>query len=86
MSEAVGAAGYGQRMSTSAVVVIAGRERSIAECADELRQYPGRTITRYDLPGPGDPTSLTRDEVARTHAVWPILIRDGHCLANLPGS
>jgi hypothetical protein len=70
MSEAVGAAGYRQRMSTSAVIVIAGRERSIAECADELRQYPGRTINRYDLPGPGDPTTLTRDEVARTHAVY----------------
>jgi hypothetical protein len=52
------------------VIVIAGRERSIAECADELRQYPGRTITRYDLPGPGDPTTLTRHEVARTHAVY----------------
>jgi hypothetical protein len=57
-------------MSTSAAIVIAGQERSIAECADELRQYPGRTITRYDLPGPGDPTTLTRDEVARTHAVY----------------
>lgn len=57
-------------MSTSAAIVIAGRERSITECVDELRNYPGRTITRYDLPGPGDPTTLTRDEVARTHAVY----------------
>lgn len=57
-------------MSTSAAIVIAGRERSISECVDELRRYPGRTITRYDLPGPGDPTTLTRDEVARTHAVY----------------
>ncbi len=36
-------------MSISARIVIAGRERSIAECVDELRQYPGRTITRYDV-------------------------------------
>ena len=57
-------------MSTSAVIVIAGRERSVADCVNELRQYPGRTIRRYDLPGPGDPTTLTRDEVARTHAVY----------------
>jgi len=70
MSEAVGGPGYRQRMSTSAAIVIAGRERSIAECVDELRQYPGRTITRYDLPGPGHPTTLTREEVARTRAVY----------------
>lgn len=57
-------------MSTSAVIVIAGRERPISECVDELRQYPGRTIARYDLPGPGHPTVLTRDEVARTRAVY----------------
>lgn len=57
-------------MSTSAVIVIAGRERSVAECVDELRRYPGRTIARYDLAGAGDPTVLTRDEVARTHAVY----------------
>lgn len=57
-------------MSTSAAIVIAGRARSITECIDELRRYPGRMITRYDLPGPGDPTTLTRDEVARTHAVY----------------
>jgi hypothetical protein len=57
-------------MSTAAVIVIAGRERSVADCANALRQYPGRTITRYDLPGPGDPTTLTRDEVGRTHAVY----------------
>lgn len=66
----VGAQGYRQRMSTSAVIVIAGRERSVEECVNELRHYPGRTITRYDLPGPGHPTTLTRDEVARTHAVY----------------
>lgn len=58
------------RMSTSAEIVIAGRERSISDCVDELRQYPGRTITRYDLPGPGHPTTLTRDEVARTRSVY----------------
>lgn len=57
-------------MSTSAVIVIAGRVRPISECVDELRQYPGRTIVRYDLPGPGHPTTLTRDEVARTRAVY----------------
>lgn len=65
-----GCSGYRQRMSTSAAIVIAGQERSIGKCVDELRHYPGRTITRYDLPGPGDPTTLTRDEVARTHAVY----------------
>lgn len=58
------------RMSTSTVIVIAGRVRSISECVDELRQYPGRTIIRYDLPGPGHPTPLTRDEVARTRSVY----------------
>ena len=57
-------------MSTSAAIVIAGWERPIVECANELRQYPARTITRYDLPGPGDPTTLTRDDVSRTRAVY----------------
>lgn len=70
MLEAVGGADYRQRMSYSTPIVIAGRQRSIAECVAELRQYPGRTIIRYDLPGPGDPTTLTRDEVARTRAVY----------------
>lgn len=58
------------RMSTPAVIVIAGRERSISDCVNELRQYPGRTITGYDLPGPGHPTTLTRAEVARTRTVY----------------
>jgi len=34
-----------------------------------LRRYPGQTIRNYDLPGPGDPTVLIRDEVARTRAL-----------------
>jgi hypothetical protein len=58
---------YRRRVPTETVIVIAGRERSIPECVEELRRYPGRTITAYDLPGPGDPTTLARDEVARTH-------------------
>jgi hypothetical protein len=58
------------RMSTTAVIVIAGRERSISDCVHELRRYPGRTITRYDLPGPGHPTTLTHAEVARTRTVY----------------
>lgn len=57
-------------MCTSTAIVVAGRERSIAECANELRQYPGRTIAHYDLPGPGDPATLTREEVSRTRAVY----------------
>ncbi|MDP7706953.1 DUF6308 family protein [Mycobacterium sp. TY815] len=57
-------------MSTSEVIVIAGRERSIEECVAQLRQYPGRTIVDYDLPGPGDPEVLTRAEVARTWVIY----------------
>ena len=57
-------------MSTPAVIVIAGRERSISDCVNELRQYPGRTITGYDLPGPGHPTTLTPAKVARTRTVY----------------
>jgi hypothetical protein len=57
-------------MSTSDVLVIAGRVRPIDECVAELRQYPGRTITGYDLPGPGDPKVLNREEVARTRLIY----------------
>lgn len=56
-------------MSSSVAVVIAGRERSITDCADALRRYPGATINDYDRPGPGDPTVLTRQEVARTRVL-----------------
>jgi uncharacterized protein DUF6308 len=51
------------------VITIAGRVLSIDECIDKLRHYPRRTLLRYDLPGPGDPYSLTREEVVRTRAL-----------------
>ena len=49
--------------------MIAGQTLSINECIDKLRLYPQRTLLRYDLPGPGVPNSLEREEVVRTRAV-----------------
>ncbi|ASL16263.1 hypothetical protein MYCOZU2_03889 [Mycobacterium intracellulare subsp. chimaera] len=65
----VGPRRYCRGVTDTHGIVIAGRLLPINECIDKLRRYPPRTLCRYDLPGPGDPNSLTRDEIVRTRAV-----------------
>jgi hypothetical protein len=65
----VGVPRYCRRVTHTREIVIAGRVLSMDECIDKLRRYPRRTLSRYDLPGPGAPKGLTRDEIVRTRAV-----------------
>jgi hypothetical protein len=54
---------------TDSGIAIGGRVLSIDDCMEKLCRYPMRTISRYDLPGPGPPHGLTRDEIVRTREV-----------------
>lgn len=65
----VGQPRYCRGVTNKRGITIAGRVLSIDECIEKLRRYPSRTLLRYDLPGPGDPNTLARDEVTRTRAV-----------------
>ncbi len=51
------------------MIVIADSTLSINEAVLKLDDYPPKTLCRYDLPGPGDPYLLTREELIRTRAL-----------------
>jgi len=51
------------------MIMVAGHALSIGEALSKLADYPPKTLCRYDLPGPGDPHLLTREEVVRTRAL-----------------
>jgi len=51
------------------MIVIAGRVLSMDDALSKLNYYPLKTLYRYDLPGPGDPRVLTREELIRTRAL-----------------
>lgn len=55
--------------TTERPIVIAGRPLSLDQVLTILRAYSKRTLRKYDLPGAGDPTILTAEEVRRTRAV-----------------
>lgn len=69
LNRSVGGPGYCRDVTNTQGIAIAGRVLPIGECIDKLRRYPQRTLCRYDVPGPGDPNSLTRDEILRARAV-----------------
>lgn len=56
-------------MATPPMIVIADGALSIDEAVLKLDDYPLKTLCRYDLPGPGDPYLLTREELIRTRAL-----------------
>jgi hypothetical protein len=86
LNRSVGGPGNCRDVTNAQGIAIAGRVLPIGECIDKLRRYPQRTLCRYDVPGPGDPNSLTRDEILRTRAVssrisdaevgWFFVLRD----------
>jgi hypothetical protein len=86
LNRSVGGPGYCRDVTNTQGIAIAGRVPPIGECIDKLRRYPQRTLCRYDVPGPGDPNRLTRDEILRTRAVssrisdaevgWFFVLRD----------
>jgi hypothetical protein len=51
------------------MIVIADGALSTDEAVLKLDDYPLKTLCRYDLPGPGDPYLLTREELIRTRAL-----------------
>jgi hypothetical protein len=50
-------------------VVIAEEPLGLDQAMERLERYPSRTPAIYDYPGPGDPSVITFDEIARTRAV-----------------
>jgi hypothetical protein len=53
-------------------IVIAGRKLTVDEAAEKICLYQRQTkntVDKYDLPGPGDPSKLTIEEVVRTRIV-----------------
>jgi hypothetical protein len=56
-------------MSPAPSIVIADRQLSKDDAVSAFHYYYPDTVARYDLPGPGDPFTLTRDEVTRTRVV-----------------
>jgi hypothetical protein len=56
-------------VATPPMIVIADGALSIDEAVSKLDDYPLKTLCRYDLPGPGDPYLLTREELIRTRAL-----------------
>lgn len=53
-------------------IVIAGGRITLDEAVATLGSYladTGTTVSRYDLPGPGDPYELTEEEVTRTRVI-----------------
>ena len=69
LDRTVGGPSYCRDVTNTQGIAIAGRVLPNSECIDKLRRYPLRTLCRYDLPGPGDPNILKRDEIVRTRAV-----------------
>ena len=49
--------------------MIADNNLDLDSAITAFRNYRLKTVNKYDLLGPGDPFTITRDEVARTRAV-----------------
>jgi hypothetical protein len=59
-------------MTGDPFIVIAGRKLTVDEAAKRICLYQRQTkntVDKYDLPGPGDPSKLTLEEVVRTRIV-----------------
>jgi hypothetical protein len=54
---------------TAPAIFIAGDRLGLDEAVDRLEQYPSKTPATYDYPGPGQPTLITAEEIARTRQV-----------------
>ncbi|NYI88770.1 hypothetical protein HNR02_002093 [Amycolatopsis endophytica] len=52
-----------------AILVVADRTITLDDAIAVLERYPEATPPRYDLPGPGDPYTLSPAEVVRTRVV-----------------
>jgi hypothetical protein len=50
-------------------IVVAEEPLGLSEALNRLERYPPRTPAIYDYPGPGEPSMITFDEIARTRAV-----------------
>jgi hypothetical protein len=54
---------------TAPSITIAGEPLRLDEALERLERYPARTPKVYDYPGPGEPSVISGDEIARTRAV-----------------